>query len=71
MQHVTTAAGDHDPFGYVTLGEAMAWLSQAPGFGCACIGGPRCCFRYTEQARRLQRAAHIVVKLLDTARALR
>lgn len=53
----------------MTLGQAITWLQPDP-IGCACIGGPQCC-RYTrDHALNLQRAAHIVAKLLaDKAKA--
>lgn len=48
----------------MTLGEATGWLRSEP-IACACIGGEWCCVRQYERAQALQRAAHIVVKLLD------
>lgn len=50
----------------MTLGEGIAWLTQEP-WGCACVGGSWCCYRQTEQAQRLQRAAHIVARLIADA----
>lgn len=57
----------------MTLGEASALLA-APSWACACAGGPpgaplgACFCRLSYgQARRLQRAAHIVARLISDA----
>jgi hypothetical protein len=47
----------------LTLGEAVGRLRGA-GHWCACVGPPYCCIDMHKQASRLQRAAHIVAKLL-------
>lgn len=50
----------------MTLGEAVGYLRHARSepIACACIGGEWCCVRSYAQAEALQRAAHIVAKLL-------
>jgi len=50
----------------MTLGEALALLNAEP-WACACIGAPFCCRYSFIQAQALQRAAHIVAKLLADA----
>lgn len=52
----------------MTLAGATDLLG-APPWGCACIGDPYCCRHAFTQARRLQRAAHIVARLLADAAA--
>lgn len=52
----TTVAG-------MTLGDAVEWLRAEP-IGCACHGGPACCIYRGQQVVRLQRAAHVVARLL-------
>ncbi len=47
----------------MTLGAAVAWLSMPP-WGCACTGGPWCCFGRSEHARAMVRAAHVAVRLV-------
>lgn len=48
----------------MTLGEALDLLNTPP-WACACIGPPLCCRYSFIQAQALQRAAHIVVKLIS------
>ncbi len=50
----------------MTLGEARRLLT-GPTWACACTGFPDCCVYRGEQARALQRGAHIVAKLLADA----
>jgi hypothetical protein len=52
------------PLSDMRLGEAIAELHRG-AVACACIGGAWCCIRRAEQARALQRGAHIVARLLD------
>lgn len=47
----------------MTLGEATE-QRQGPGWACACRGSPFCCRYSWMQAAALNRAAHIVAKLL-------
>lgn len=47
----------------MTLGQAMVLLEVEP-FACACSGGTWCCRYRFGHAFALQRAAHIVAKLL-------
>lgn len=46
----------------MTLGGATRLL-RVPSWACACIGPPYCCRFAFDQARALQRAAHVSVKL--------
>lgn len=48
----------------LTLGEAVDALRREP-IACACPGSPWCCLFYYPQAKRLQRGAHILVKMID------
>ena len=63
----------HASYDAMTLDEARAWLHAS--FACACMGAPDgapsadChCRLTTMQAKRLQRGAHITVKLFSDAR---
>jgi len=47
----------------MTLADATDRLRAEP-WACACIGDPLCCRHPFEQARQLQRAAHIVARQL-------
>lgn len=48
----------------MTLDGATQRL-RAPAFACACVGPPACCTYGFQQARALQRVAHIAVKQLN------
>lgn len=52
----------------MTLGDAIERL-RIPRHPCCCIGGPLCCYERRVEALRLQRAAHIVAKLINDYRA--
>lgn len=51
----------------MTLAEATNLL-RAPLYACACIGGPLCCRYAWAQARALNRAAHITIKMIADSR---
>jgi len=48
----------------MTLGEAVELLRSEPVV-CACVGGPHCCRFSWDQARALQRAAHIAARMVS------
>lgn len=51
------------------LGETAEWLNRK--WGCACIGGPRCCRIADAEALALRRAAHIAIKQIADYAAAR
>ena len=51
---------------HMTLGEATELRAAAP-WACACVGPPHCCRYAIDQAAALNRAAHIVARLLTDA----
>jgi hypothetical protein len=51
----------------MTLGGAVELL-RVPPWACACIGPPYCCRFSFDQARALQRAAHIAARQLADLR---
>lgn len=46
----------------MTLGEAVAIITNPTPVGCACTGGRHCCRYAWAQAEALQLGAHIAVK---------
>lgn len=55
-----------DRFAAMPLVEATRLLRAEP-WACACIGDPYCCRHAFDHAARLQRAAHIVARLVADA----
>lgn len=66
ISHARAVRGEWQLQARMTLGEAMD-LFHAPSWACACIGFPDCCLYRFDQARALQRGAHIVAKLIAAA----